>query len=75
MAKTGCCYQCQDRHITTEGGRTLTCHSTCDKYKKFRKELDEFNAEKNRIAFIENGLDAQKCDAQMRNYKKKRLFR
>ena len=30
-----CCYQCEDRH--------LHCHAECEKYKAFRKELDERN--------------------------------
>lgn len=28
-----CCYECPDREIG--------CHSKCEKYKKFRKELDK----------------------------------
>ena len=32
------CYKCEDRN--------MTCHSTCNKYKAFRKGIDDFKEEK-----------------------------
>jgi hypothetical protein len=41
ISNTNCCYQCKDRFVKKqEDGRTISCHSTCEKYIAYRKELD-----------------------------------
>lgn len=75
MGKIKCCYKCQDRHIATEGGRTITCHSTCKRYIEERQQLDEENAERIRRAKISDGLDCQMFESQRKTFKRKRTIK
>ena len=50
------CYGCADRH--------LGCHSSCEKYEKFRERLDEIHKERDMETAL-NYLDTRrKLDAQ-----------
>lgn len=50
MIDSKCCLNCQERHYK--------CHSECERYKEYRKNLDEINAQirkdKANDAFIYN---------------------
>lgn len=39
---------CPCKECTTDTGRSPTCHPNCDKYLKWKRRLDEVNAEKRR---------------------------
>lgn len=36
----GCCYKCEERKVYQEGNKTVTCHSTCERWKE-QKEKNE----------------------------------
>ena len=57
-----CCWNCPDRKCE--------CHSTCEKYKEHRRELDETNAELRKKEKIQKGLNAEKAYNIERIYKR-----
>ena len=48
---------------TTETGRSVTpnCHSTCEKFLKFRKELDEWNVGQKKRTLTDAMVNEQLC--------------
>lgn len=55
-----CCKDCEDR--------TPSCHCTCEEYKTYKKELDEYNAAARKAKEQENIMSSYIRD----NYKKRR---
>lgn len=39
------CQGCQNRFVKEENGKTIVCHSVCEKYQAFRKMRDAWNKE------------------------------
>ena len=67
-----CCYQCKDRFVKKqEDGRTISCHSTCDKYIAYRKELDEFNADMLKQKQVKNDIMSGIFDGINKSKKRK----
>lgn len=54
MYKTRIDNLCPCKDCTIETGRSPTCHSTCEKYEKWRKMKDEENAKIKRSFMIDN---------------------
>lgn len=58
-----CCKDCENR--------TIYCHCTCEEYKVYKKELDEYNAAIRKAKEQENIMSGYIRD----NYKKRRWDR
>ena len=56
------CKECTDRQIK--------CHSTCQRYKHWRKEYDEAKEKYNAQSELENSLNTYEIDRSRRIYKK-----
>lgn len=60
------CKGCPDRKlIELSDGRVTRCHSTCEKYLKYRDELDKVNAEIRKESWL-RGLDIENCARKSR---------
>ena len=61
---SNCCYKCERR--------TMTCHSTCEDYKAFKKKHDEDMAKKRKDKNIENIVCDYACEQKTKYLKKYR---
>ena len=48
------CKDCEDRKTYIEDGKVFTCHSSCDKYLKFKELIDKRNKKARDEAFARN---------------------
>jgi len=56
MGKNKCCLNCQER--------VLGCHSECEKYAEYKKELAEFKEKRNKVIY--NEMDNYKYERHTR---------
>lgn len=46
-----CCYKCPKRYVRYEDGKAITCHSTCEEYKKQKEQFEKVK-EKEKMEYV-----------------------
>lgn len=46
-----CCYKCPKRYVRYEDGKAITCHSSCEEYKKQKEQFERIK-EKEKAEYV-----------------------